>query len=1054
MIDDLRYPDDYIEQLEAEIHKVRLSHNQLMGELSDVYGSKAYRVGSLARAAYIDPLNATKKVLRLAKNSRRISPKAFYKMRNATPYSSSLFDVAYETWQKDFEPGSEELDEQRAKAVKFTKQPVFSIITPVFQPPRQVLIDLIESMLDQTYPNFELCLGEFSGNQECRSILTEYAAKDNRIKVKFFDSNDGIAANSNLCLELATGEYVGLLDHDDLLSPDALYENAKMINSKDYDFIYSDKDKIDEAGNRFDPMFKPDWSPELMLTANYLTHFNVFKRSLLNKIGGWDKQTDGAQDWDLFFRLIAAGKSVGHIPKILYHWRVIATSTAMSITTKPYALEGQRRALAKYFDSLNIKQPKIVHSKEGALSLSWGSVAIAEKTLRCIIVSDKETAGQAYKLARKLAKTKRLNLRDITIYFSDDPKQSFGELVSKEKSKADMLLFADAKLHNLSRATSIDELVGWASIPGVGIASPHIHSKYGVLLEAGRVIGLGASLTPLFAGENYIPGIFGYREWSRNVSVPSMNCFMINTKAIGSKNIKQNGTQGVRELVLTSLTNGYRTVVTPFDSATLNSTAIYEPALSEQNQKLIKLTMPNLEDPFFSSNLSVTRQYPLFITSNEVASRAKTIASFMDQPIEYDPSIQSFSQSSETDNKLPLVGYKRDAFILSGITDYASEDIANSRKITDSTQSIDDIESALWILPYFTTLYAGLKNVFALASRMSTDEGTKHTFYIATQEDVEIIRDIVSAVFPVLSNAEFIDAEGYDTIKDSRKFTIGICSLWTTAYYLLHNNNLKRKLYIIQDDERSFYPRGSIYALVNATYNFGFWGIAGTKALASWYAKREGHKYRTSVLSSDLDLATYLKLSSSSNNKKTNKLPRVLFYARPDAQRNAFELGLHGLNRLAEKMNGKIEIVLAGADFDLDQYEGTHPAVRVAGKVPYSELAVFYASFDAALFLMFSEHPGVFPLEMMASSVPVVVNAHHSDSWKELYQDGKTCLLSETSASSIASALHSVLSDPELRHKLVKGGRLLAQQQNSLSYEDQAKNTIQLIKHRGHNESK
>lgn len=1050
MIDELQYPNDYIEELENELKALRVSHNELTTELSNVYGSKAYRAGNLARVAYKNPTQVIKKVARVVKNTGRLSPKAFRHFRAATPHNSAVVNSAYKRWQKDFEPNAKELARQRAHSKTLKKQPLFSIITPVFNPPKDVLIELITSVTKQTYPNFELCLGEFSGNPVTREVLEEYAAIDNRLKIKFFDKNEGISVNSNHCLELASGDYIGLLDHDDSLSPDALYENALLINSKDYDFIYSDKDKIDESGNRFDPMFKPDWSPELMLTANYLTHFNVFKKSILNKIGGWDKATDGAQDWDLFFRLIAKSKNIGHIPKVLYHWRVIATSTAMSISTKPYALGGQKRAIIKYAKSLGIAPPKVVHSKAGALNLEWGLVA-KDKVVHCIIMASADTIHSANILAKKLAKTDRLDKSKIEIYLNDNPAHDLGKIILSKKIKSDILLFVDAKVSSFSRKNWLDELTGWLTIPGVGIASPQVYSKYGVFLEAGRVIGLGSSASPLFAGGTYIPGIFGYREWSRNVSMPSIHCFVVNTDVITGDSVSQPGIQGLRELALISVQSGHRTVVTPFVSAVVNSSAIYESAMSPENQGLIKKTLPNLEDPFFSTNLSTEKKYPIFLTAEEAPHRRKVIEQWLDRPIEYDPAVAATDSLYSYHEQLPLVGYKRDSYILSGIMDCSPNDVTNSQGITYAKQLIDHIDSALWILPNFTTLYAGLKNIFALAAELSKNEQTKHTFYITTQDNINDIKSIVLATYPVLVDAEYINSYTYDEIADTSSYTIGISSLWTTAYTLLKNNNLQRKFYIIQDDERAFYPRGSMYGLVNATYDFGFWGIAGTRALADWYESRQRTKNTTVVLGSDLELSSYLKAFAKKGPQ--NKVPRVLFYARPDAPRNGFEIGVHALNKLAENMSGEVDIVLAGANFDLGQYEGLHTSIRTAGKVSYTDLPEFYASFDASLFLMFSEHPGVFPLEMMASSVPVVINKHHNASWKELYIDGKTCLTSEPTPTSIAEALGKVLSNTSLREALIKNGRQLAEKQSSFSYSKRAKATIKFMKTGKNNDS-
>ena len=176
----------------------------------------------------------------------------------------------------------------------------------------------------QVYDNWELCIADGgSPERQVRKVLEEYTAKDLRIKVNFLPQNKGIAGNSNEALSLATGEFVALLGHNDELAPFALYEVVRCLNENaDSDFIYSDRDKIAASGKRrFEPFFKPDWSPELMLSANYLTHLCVIRKSLIDEAGGFSTETDGVQDWDLFLRVTEKTQRIHHIPKILYHWR-------------------------------------------------------------------------------------------------------------------------------------------------------------------------------------------------------------------------------------------------------------------------------------------------------------------------------------------------------------------------------------------------------------------------------------------------------------------------------------------------------------------------------------------------------------------------------------------------------------------------------------------------------------------------------------------------------------------------------------------------------------
>ena len=205
----------------------------------------------------------------------------------------------------------------------------------------------IESVRNQIYPDWELCIADdASPKPHIRSVLNKYSKLDSRIKVVFREQNANISAASNSALELATGDYIALLDHDDELAIDALFENAKLINlHPDADFIYSDEDKIDTKGNRLDPFFKPDWSPDYFHACMYTCHLGVYRTSIIKAIGGFRSEYDGSQDYDLVLRVVEKTQNIYHIPKILYHWRIIPASVTSGEEAKPWAYIAARKAL-------------------------------------------------------------------------------------------------------------------------------------------------------------------------------------------------------------------------------------------------------------------------------------------------------------------------------------------------------------------------------------------------------------------------------------------------------------------------------------------------------------------------------------------------------------------------------------------------------------------------------------------------------------------------------------------------------------------------------------
>lgn len=262
----------------------------------------------------------------------------------------------YQIWIKKNEPNESSLEAQRQNG--FDYEPKISIITPVFNTPKKILIEMIESVINQTYANWELCIADGnSKEQDVREILQIYAEKDNRIKIKLLQENKGIAGNSNEALSFSTGDFVTFLDHDDKLPPFALYEIVNAVNKNpDSDFIYSDEDILSYNGRkRLKPHFKPDWSPDTLRSYNYITHLTVIRRALLDKIGCFRDGFDGSQDYDLILRTAEHANKIIHIPKILYHWRESKGSTAGNPFAKLYAYDAAKKALNEHLLRIGLK---------------------------------------------------------------------------------------------------------------------------------------------------------------------------------------------------------------------------------------------------------------------------------------------------------------------------------------------------------------------------------------------------------------------------------------------------------------------------------------------------------------------------------------------------------------------------------------------------------------------------------------------------------------------------------------------------------------------------
>jgi len=255
----------------------------------------------------------------------------------------------YQRWLAQNYPRNADLQKMAETLDVFAYKPLISVIMPVFNTEERFLREAIESVLSQVYPHWELCIADDASTKlHVQAVLKAYAAQDPRVKLVLRTENGHISRASNSALEIAGGDFVALLDHDDLLTPDALYEVVLLLNRRPAtDIIYSDEDKIDHQNQLRDPFFKPDWCPDSFLSRMYTCHLTVCRKSLIDQVGGFRVGYEGAQDYDLVLRLTEATEQIVHLPKVLYHWRMHLGSTASSLASKCYATDAARKALTE-----------------------------------------------------------------------------------------------------------------------------------------------------------------------------------------------------------------------------------------------------------------------------------------------------------------------------------------------------------------------------------------------------------------------------------------------------------------------------------------------------------------------------------------------------------------------------------------------------------------------------------------------------------------------------------------------------------------------------------
>ena len=436
------------------------------------------------------------------------------------------------------------------------RQPLISVVMPVFNPDVRFLRAAIESVKRQVYERWELCIADdASTDPAVRPWLEEVADSDPRIKVAFRETNGHISAASNSALALATGEWCALLDHDDELAEKALAIVALDIDAhRDAALIYSDEDKIDENGARSDAFFKTDWSPELFLGQNYINHLGAYRTDLLREIGGFREGFEGSQDYDLALRCIErlAPAQIRHVPQVLYHWRTAAGSLAAVVDAKPYAREAARRALADHLRRCKIGG-RVEACPENAESHRVVYALPDPPPLVSVIIATRDQAALLEQCIRSLRdRTDYTNL-EILIVNNGSQEHATFDLFDTLKRDAGVRVIDDDRPFNFSRLNNeaarvangevlaflnndveadepgwLTEMVSHVVRPEVGAVGARLWFPDGTLQHGGVVLGLGGVAGHVHAGNpRGHPGYFN-RAWLQgNYSAVTGACMLV-----------------------------------------------------------------------------------------------------------------------------------------------------------------------------------------------------------------------------------------------------------------------------------------------------------------------------------------------------------------------------------------------------------------------------------------------------------------------------------------------------------------------------------------------
>jgi len=508
----------------------------------------------------------------------------------------------------------------------FAFRPTISIVMPTYNTPERWLDSAIRSVQDQVYPHWELCIADDASSRPgLRAQLQRHADADPRIKLAFREQNGHISIASNEALSLAGGEFVALLDHDDELPPEALYVVAATLQQHpDADILFSDEDKISEGGHCHHPYFKPGYNYDLLLGQNAISHLGIYRRSLLNAIGGFRPGLEGSQDWDLALRAVeqTSPERIIHIPHVLYHWRTVAGSTAQSLDNKSYAATAGYRAVSEHLARTG-QRGELLPVPHGQFRVRFAlpkpeprvSILLGDDDATLHTCVDQLLEHTDYPefevLTRAAPHSSDARVRQIG---EDNVAANLSSWINQAATLANgQILCLLSTRARISDGDWLRELVAQACRPGVGAAGPLLLDSAGCIQQAGLVLGWNRQL----AGSPYrgrSPDSTGYvnqLQLNRNVSALSRDCLVIPLslfRAVGGMNATCLPDYGNDiDLSLRLIAQGLRLVWTP------GTRIVMEPPPATETEGALAYLAgrwPLEHDPLYNPNLSLTHVWP------------------------------------------------------------------------------------------------------------------------------------------------------------------------------------------------------------------------------------------------------------------------------------------------------------------------------------------------------------------------------------------------------------------------------------------------------------
>ena len=912
--------------------------------------------------------------------------------------------------------------------------PKVSVIIPVYNVQHDRFRRTLDSLVAQTFKDFEVCVSDCSSKANVKKIVDEYKDK---LEIKYSRSIKklGISANTNAALKMAQGEYVSLLDHDDVLLEDALKESVKEIK-RGYDLVYTDERIIDDEGNVLSVLCKPDFSLDLLYSQNYICHFTTIRKNIVDEVGEFRPKYDGAQDYDYFLRVAEKTNKIGHIPKILYSWLSSSESTATNAASKPYAQLAGLKAMRDHikrvygkntkvketdnlfvykveFDLLKKQLVDIVIPMKDKWSLTKECVdSILKKTTyknyQITIINNRSEDTLTFEWLDEIKKNKKVRVLDADFEFNWSKLQNF----AIENSKADVFVF----LNNdtvIMDSNWIKELCSNALRDDVGVVGPLLLYEDGTIQHAGVVIGMGGyadhvykGTNPIHAGINYISPMV-----TRNVLGVTGACMAISRATldkIGKFNEDFIICGSDVEICIRAYEQGLRNVYTPNTRLVhleSKSRGIFVPPVDFAMSKMYYQKYWKSGDPFYNINLDYNFVVPKLKNDDSVSPEVhdSSFRRFV-KKIPGAVKIYGFVRRSLIKSKTIVKIYRKirkidesispQAPILDGsFIEYLDPEIYPINPIEGEKREKTRINI---LIPSLRKehLFGGIATAMKFFSKFDDEKYEKRivvTDAPTMAEDLERYQEYEFLVNNVHSNSNLQIVNISE--RAARNLIVApndifIATGWWTAYSIypiikwqkefFKLDDFNKLIYFIQDYEPYFYPWSSTQCRAESTYRLSVPTIAvfNSKELKEYFDNR-GYKFNDKYCFGPVlndELKKHLLADKEQKRKK-----QIVIYGRPNTPRNAFGIINEALVKAFEKIDDyKGWKIISMGEEHIPGFVKDKLLIRSVGKLSLDDYAKIMEESYLGISLMISPHPSYPPLEMSSFGIKTITNKYEN----------------------------------------------------------------------------